>query len=223
MNKDVTVVPVDNIIIVDGKLLHFDFSPIKGHESMHALQWHDGKGAIEYEDVTKRLELTEENYAGHVQPYVTLWKAEKARIDRENERLKAEEEAREAEYNKVDNVKARKLAQLNARLEATKVSSKAHITSSTGYVVNANTTAKTNVDGLITAMEAQGLEKVNFMTFDNTLAELTLDQLKMLQLELISYGNNLYVRKWALRSQIEACTTKEEVDAIVIDFSDVTA
>lgn len=216
MNKDVTVIPVDNIIIVDGELLHFDFSPIEGHESVHALQWHSGSGAIEYEDVTQRLELTARNYEKHVQPYVKLWQAEKARLN-------AEEEAKEAEYNKVENVKSRKLAELNARLEATKVSSKAHITSSTGYVVNANTTAKTNVDGLITAMEAQGLEKVNFMTFDNTLAELTLDQLKMLQLELISYGNNLYVRKWALRSQIEACTAKEEVDAINITFSDVTA
>ena len=90
-------------------------------------------------------------------------------------------------------------------------------------MVNANTTAKTNVDGLITAMEAQNLNTVNFMTFDNTLAELTLEQLKTIQLELISYGNNLYARKWALRSQIEACTTKEEVDAIVINYDDVTA
>ena len=90
-------------------------------------------------------------------------------------------------------------------------------------MVNANATAKTNVDGLITAMEAQGLSTVNFMTFDNTLAELTLVQLKTIQLELISYGNNLYARKWSLRGQIEACKTKQEVDAIVIDYSDVTA
>ena len=72
-------------------------------------------------------------------------------------------------------------------------------------------------------MTAQNLSTVNFMTFDNTLAELTLEQLKTLQLELISYGNNLYAKKWSLRAQIEACTTKEEVDAIVIDYSDVTA
>lgn len=216
MEKDVTVVPADNIIIVNRKLLHFDFSPIEGHESMHALQWHDGKGAIEYEDVTKRLELTKENYAGHVQPYVTLWQAEKARLN-------AEEEAKEAEYNKVENVKSRKLARLNSALNAVKASSGASIKSSTGYTVNANTTAKQNIDGLITAMTAQNLSTVNFMTFDNTLVQLTLDQLKTIQLELISYGNNLYARKWELRNAIEACTTKEEVDAINITFSDVTA
>lgn len=216
MEKDVTVVPADNIIIVNRKLLHFDFSPIEGHESMHALQWHDGKGAIEYEDVTKRLELTKENYAGHVQPYVKLWQAEKARLN-------AEEEAKEAEYNKVENVKSRKLARLNSALNAVKASSGASIKSSTGYTVNANTTAKQNVDGLITAMTSTGTDSVNFMTFDNTLVQLTLDQLKTIQLELISYGNNLYARKWELRNAIEACTTKEEVDAINITFSDVTA
>ena len=216
MEKDVTVVPADNIIIVNRKLLHFDFSPIEGHESMHALQWHDGKGAIEYEDVAKRLELTKENYAGHVQPYVTLWQTEKAKRE-------AEKAKKEAEYNRLENVKARKLAELNRAMEEAKVSSSVSILSSTGYTVNANTTAKQNVDGLITAMTATGREVVGFMTYDNQLINMTLEQLKTIQLELISYGNNLYARKWSLRGQIEACKTKQEVDAIVIDYSDVTA
>ena len=72
-------------------------------------------------------------------------------------------------------------------------------------------------------MTATGRDTVSFMTFDNQLVELTLEQLKVIQLELISYGNNLYARKWALRSQIEACATKKEVDAIVISYADVTA
>ena len=216
MGKDVTVVPADNIIIVNRELLHFDFSPIEGHKSMHALQWHDGKGAIEYEDVAKRIELTKENYAGHVQPYVTLWQTEKAKRE-------AEKAEQEAEYNKLENVKARKLAELNRAMEEAKISSSVSIQSSVGYTVNANTTAKQNVDGLITAMTATGRDTVSFMTFDNNLVELTLEQLKTIQLELISYGNNLYARKWALRSQIEDCKTKEEVDAIVISYADVTA
>lgn len=212
MEKDVTIVPVDNVILVNGIHLQLDFKPIEGHEQVHAIQWHDGKGVIEFSDYTGR----DADYETDVAPYVALWEAEKARLD-------AEAAAKEAEYNKLENVISRKLGELNLKLEETKASSAAHITSSTGYVVNANTTAKQNIDGLITAMEAQGLSRVNFMTFDNTLAELTLEQLKTIQLELISYGNNLYARKWALRSQIEACKTKEEVDAIVIDYSDVTA
>lgn len=212
MEKDVTVVPVDNVILVNNTPLQFDYKPIEGHEQVHAIQWHDGKGAIEFSDYTGR----DADYETDVAPYVALWEAEKARLD-------AEAAAKKAEYNRLENVVARKLDELNAKLEETKTSSAAHITSSTGYVVNANTTAKQNIDGLITAMTAQNLSTVNFMTFDNTLAELTLEQLKTLQLELISYGNNLYAKKWSLRAQIEACTTKEEVDAIVIDYSDVTA
>lgn len=212
MEKDVTIVPVDNVILVNGIHLQLDFKPIEGHEQVHAIQWHDGKGVIEFSDYTGR----DADYETDVAPYVALWEAEKARLD-------AEAAAKKAEYNRLENVVARKLDELNAKLEETKTSSAAHITSSTGYVVNANTTAKQNIDGLITAMTAQNLSTVNFMTFDNTLAELTLEQLKTLQLELISYGNNLYAKKWSLRAQIEACTTKEEVDAIVIDYSDVTA
>lgn len=212
MEKDVTIVPVDNVILVNGIHLQLDFKPIEGHEQVHAIQWHDGKGAIEFSDYTGR----DADYETDVAPYVALWEAEKARLD-------AEAAAKKAEYNRLENVVARKLDELNVKLEETKTSSAAHITSSTGYVVNANTTAKQNIDGLITAMTAQNLSTVNFMTFDNTLAELTLEQLKTLQLELISYGNNLYAKKWSLRAQIEACTTKEEVDAIVIDYSDVTA
>lgn len=212
MEKDVTIVPVDNVILVNNTPLQFDYKPIEGHEQVHAIQWHDGKGVIEFTDYTGR----DADYEADVAPYVALWEAEKARLD-------AEAAAKKAEYNRLENVVARKLDELNAKLEETKTSSAAHITSSTGYVVNANTTAKQNIDGLITAMTAQNLSTVNFMTFDNTLAELTLEQLKTLQLELISYGNNLYAKKWSLRAQIEACTTKEEVDAIVIDYSDVTA
>lgn len=209
---DVTVVPVDNVILVNNVPLQFDYKPIEGHEQVHAIQWHSGKGVLEFADYSGR----DADYETDVAPYVALWESEKARLD-------AEAAAKEAEYNKLENVVARKLDELNVKLEETKASSAAHITSSTGYVVNANNTAKQNIDGLITAMTAQNMTTVNFMTYDNTLAQLTLEQLKTIQLELISYGNNLYARKWALRSQIEACKTKEEVDAIVIDYSDVTA
>ena len=179
---DVTVVPVDTVILVNNVPLQFDYKPIEGHEQVHAIQWHDGKGVLEFADYTGR----DADYETDVAPYVVLYQAEKARLD-------AEAAAAEAEYNKLENVVARKLEELNLRLEETKASSAAHITSSTGYVVNANSTAKTNVDGLITAMEAQGLSTVNFMTFDNTLTELTLAQLKTIQLDVMSYGKKLYV------------------------------
>ena len=116
-----------------------------------------------------------------------------------------------------------KLMELNDALEEAKTSSKSAILSSIGYQINANTTAKTNIDSLITAMTATGTEAVNFMTFDNQLISVTLEQLKKMQLELISYGNNLYARKWQLRSQIEAAETLEALDDITISYADVTA
>lgn len=215
MEEHVTVIPGDGVISVNGIPMQFKFPPVAGHEKVHAIQWHYGSGTLELDGFTGEP-LTAADYDRAVAPYVQFWTTEKARRE-------AEKAAQEAEYNRIENVKARKLAELNRAMEEAKVSSSVSIKSSVGYTVNANTTAKQTVDGLITAMTATGRDTVSFMTFDNQLVELTLEQLKAIQLELISYGNNLYARKWALRSQIEACATKKEVDAIVISYADVTA
>ena len=215
MEEHVTVIPGDGVISVNGVPMQFKFLPVAGHEKVHAIQWHYGSGTLELDGFTGES-LTAADYDRAVAPYVQFWETEKARREKEKA-------AQEAEYNKIENVKARKLAELNRAMEEAKASSAVSIQSSVGYTVNANSTAKQNVDGLITAMTATGAETVSFMTFDNRLVSLTLDQLKTIQLELISYGNNLYARKWALRGKIEACTTKAEVDAIVISYADVTA
>ena len=215
MEEHVTVIPGDGVISVNGIPMQFKFPPVAGHEKVHAIQWHEGSGTLELDGFTSEP-LTASDYDRAVAPYVQFWNTEKAK-------LVAEAAEQEAEYNRLENVKKRKLVELNRKMEEAKASSSVSILSSTGYTVNANTTAKQNVDGLITAMTSTGTDSVNFMTFDNTLVQLTLDQLKTIQLELISYGNNLYARKWELRNAIEACTAKEEVDAINITFSDVTA
>ena len=215
MEEHVTVIPEDGIISVGGVPMQFKFPHVAGHEKVRAIQWHEGSGTLELDGFTNEP-LTASDYDRAVAPYVQFWETEKAKRE-------AEKAEQEAEYNKLENVKARKLAELNRAMEEAKVSSSVSILSSTGYTVNANTTAKQNVDGLITAMTATGREVVGFMTYDNQLINMTLEQLKTIQLELISYGNNLYARKWTLRAQIEACTTKEEVDAIVISYADVTA
>ena len=215
MEEHVTVIPGDGVISVNGVPMQFKFPPVAGHEKVHAIQWHEGNGTLELDGFTSEP-LTADDYDRAVAPYVQFWNTEKAKLD-------AEAAEQEAEYNRLENVKKRKLVELNRKMEEAKASSYVSILSSTGYTVNANTTAKQNVDGLITAMTATGREVVGFMTYDNQLINMTLEQLKAIQLELISYGNNLYARKWALRSQIEACKTKEEVDAIVISYADVTA
>lgn len=121
----------------------------------------------------------------------------------------------------IEELKELRLEQLTEKFDKWMDSSKSSLESSTGYVVNANNTAKKNVDGLITAMEATGAETVTFMCFDNTPAQLTIDQLKVIQLELIQYGSALYARKWLYRSMIENAESFDEINEVDIDFSDV--
>ena len=51
MKQHVTVVPSDRLIIVDGIPLWFNFSLSK--KNMHALQWHEGSGHIEWKGDTR--------------------------------------------------------------------------------------------------------------------------------------------------------------------------
>lgn len=99
----VTVVPDDNLIIVDGKALVF---PFDAPTNMHALQWRGDGGHTEWTDGPNEP-LTAEDYDGQVAPYVALWEGEK-------KRLEAEAAAAEEVYNSLENVKARKLVAIDA-------------------------------------------------------------------------------------------------------------
>lgn len=112
MKRHVTVVPSDKLIIVDGVVLCFDFS---APENMHALQWHEGSGHIEWTDDINRP-LTPADYAEDVAPFVALWEAEKAQLDEE---AAAAEAARLAEYNSEESRAARIRAERDRRLDAT--------------------------------------------------------------------------------------------------------
>ena len=92
MKQHVTVVPSDHLVFVDGFALCFDFSAPK---NMHALQWHEGSGHIEWTDDINHP-LTPDDYEADVAPFVALWEAEKARLD---EKAAAAGAARIAEYN----------------------------------------------------------------------------------------------------------------------------
>ena len=80
----VTVVPADNLIIVDGAALVFAYV---APENLHALQWRGDTGHTEWTDGPNKP-LTAEDYDEQVVPYVKLWQAEKARLEK-----KAAEEA----------------------------------------------------------------------------------------------------------------------------------
>ena len=72
MYNHVTVIPDDKIVLVDGQALKFDFVAPEG---MHALQWHNGSGHVEFSDeLTPNLIIQgQEDYEKHVRPYVQMW------------------------------------------------------------------------------------------------------------------------------------------------------
>ena len=76
MKQHVTVVPSDRLIIVGGIPLQLDFS---APENMHALQWHEGNGHIEWTDDINHP-LTPADYAEDVAPFVALWEERDRRI-----------------------------------------------------------------------------------------------------------------------------------------------
>lgn len=86
MKQHVTVVPSDRLVIVDGEALRFDF---KAPEGVHAIQWHDGSGHVEWTGKNNTV-LKETDYETQVTPFVALWEAEKARLMAEAEAAGAE-------------------------------------------------------------------------------------------------------------------------------------
>ena len=71
---------------------------------------------------------------------------------------------------------------------------------------------------LIIAMETTGEETVPFRGCDNRFHEVTLAQLKTLQLEIIANARAIYAWKWALREAIAAAKTYKELEALELDY-----
>ncbi len=72
MEGIVTVVPEDKIIIVNGVAYAVDMQYPDG---IHAIQWAGTSGHIEYEDASPNTPILPDDYAEHVQPFVTAWQA----------------------------------------------------------------------------------------------------------------------------------------------------
>ena len=88
------------------------------------------------------------------------------------------------------------------------------INSSLGFKANADLRSQNNINGLIAANK----EPVAYVDSQNAVHTLSLAQLNTLLAECIENGQYLYQQKWAYRAQINACTTKEELEAITFEF-----
>ena len=105
MKNDVSVLVPDSVILVDGLALQFAFA---AGENVRAVQWHGQAGHIELLDGTN---VAVTSYDADIQPYVTLWEAEKARLD-------ALAAARLEEENQIERVRARARACIDGETSA---------------------------------------------------------------------------------------------------------
>lgn len=92
MQTRVTIIPSDSFISVDGAGLAFPFAAPVG---IHAIQWHNGSGHVEYTDGTPNNALEPADYDTEVAPYVALWQTERERLIAEANRPPTPEELAE--------------------------------------------------------------------------------------------------------------------------------
>ena len=95
----------------------------------------------------------------------------------------------------------------------------ATLVSSLGFTADCDERAMIDVNGLVTICGET--QTVAFMDADNQPHELSIEQLKVLQAEIIQSGSLAYQTKWQLRTAIESAESKEALDAIEIKFTPV--
>ena len=90
------------------------------------------------------------------------------------------------------------------------------ISSVGGYHINGDRRTRSNLEDLITYSTT---DIIQFRDYDNTMREVTKEQLQVMLKEHVINGQNLYYQKWAFEKQIKSCTTIEELNAIEIKFT----
>ena len=118
-----------------------------------------------------------------------------------------------------DELKTEKLSKLHS--ESSKFQSwncsDMYIKSSLGITVNADQCSQNNIAVLI-EMLPDDEKTTSFKLFDNSFKDLNRVELQTLLSECHKNGLALYQQKFAIQAEIVKATTKEELDAIVIDF-----
>ena len=176
-----------------------DMIQYNGEGTTIDLCYSDGRGVL----------IDESEYDNYVQPFVDLWQAKK---DEQEQQQQQEQE----DWEKFENCQSRALTQLNEDFETAK--QRAHLKSSLGFTIDANSTAKENVQGLI---EEVGESTVQFCDYYNQFHELNKSQLETLKSEINQNGQALYSQKWQYRTAIEQCSDYESLDQVVagIEFT----
>lgn len=119
----------------------------------------------------------------------------------------------------LDELKSDKLAELTAitsKFENNINNQMYFISSVGGYRINGDRRTRSNLEDLITYSTT---DIIQLRDYDNTMREVTKDQLKVILKEHVINGQNLYYQKWAFEAKINACTTVEELNTIEFKFT----
>ena len=189
----VTIVPPDDIVIVDGYPLRgLDLSSLTG---VHAVQWDGESGHIEYVDARPNEAITS------IAAFESI--------------LNAHASERYLIENPIYTLDQRRQIQITKIKTAFDAAPSLGLQTSLGYRVNATRTDKSNVEELLDYCQRNSLPGTSqFRIYDNSFVAASVANLQTIINEIQEFGLGLYARKWAKETAIEAATTEEAALAI---------
>ena len=122
---------------------------------------------------------------------------------------------KEKALSELKSEKLSELTSITSKFDNQLVNTDMIIKSSLGFSINADLRSQNNLRGLITV----GVEPVNFVTANNSVESLTLEQLNVLLDECAQNVQHLYLLKWQYREQIEQAKTVEKLNTIKFKFT----
>ena len=109
-----------------------------------------------------------------------------------------------------DTLKTARLLELSSKFN--EILENTHCMSSVGFEVNANKTARQNIEDLILILEPG--ESILFRAYDNSFHEISREQLEIIAKEIAKNCRNLYQAKWRQEAAIKEARNIDELNAI---------
>jgi len=200
----ITVIPSDNFMSKDGVGLFFDFSAIRGIQSVHAIQWDEDHGHIERTGYPN----DEFTNVGVLAPLLAAYDAEIARLE-------AVTAAELAFYNSAVEVIKRKFAEVNAVRES-KIAAGIpfHFSDGPGTIQTRDFTDIRNIQTIVTfalILHSQGETKpvMVFRDMEDTLHQMTPAQALEMGIYVAQHGQKIYNKSWKLKDLGKILTVEE--------------
>lgn len=120
----------------------------------------------------------------------------------------------------LEEARSQKLALLSERF-ASALSTAHFVSPSAGFEVDATEAARASVESLIRTMEHSGRATTQFMDHTNVMRNIALEKLRMVLLEISVHIQNLYARKWKLRTEIDNAPLASALAKIDVSFDNI--